>query len=405
MPLFEYSGFDRNGKKVSGVLEGGGRRAALTSLRQQGIHPTSLREEQAAGVSRSQLSFSLLSKVSRSELAIATRQLATLITAGLALDEALATVVDQQENPQLGRNLGRVRDEVIQGESLHAALARYPRIFPPIYVNMVEVGESSGTLDQVLERLADFLEEQARLQGRLSAALAYPILMALVGVGILIFLVTYVLPKVTRMLVDLDQALPLPTRLLIALSNLLSSYWWLLLILLVAAAIFIRRWSRTPKGRLNIDRWSLRLPLIGRLQQLIATARLCRTLATLLHSGVPLLKALEISSRLLRNQVLRQAIEETGVAVREGEGVAEPLKRSGVFPPMVHRMIAVGERSGDLEGMLFKVAAAYEHQIELSMSGMLAMLEPLMILLMGGAVGFIVLAILLPIFQASSGIK
>jgi len=402
VPLFEYSGFDRKGKKVSGVLEGGGRRAVLATLRQQGVHATSLREEQAATAGRGR-SLAVLSRVSRSELAVATRQLATLITAGLALDEALATVTDQQENPQLTRALGRVRDEVIQGDALHAALSRQTRIFPPLYVNMVEVGESSGTLDQVLERLADFLEEQARMQGRLSAALAYPILMAFVGVGVLLFLVSYVLPKVTRMLVDLDQALPLPTRILIGLSDLLGSYGWLLLILLLIAAVAVTRWSRTARGRLTLDRASLRLPLFGRLQQLIATARFCRTLATLLHSGVPLLKALEIASRLLSNQVLRQAVEETGVAVREGEGVAEPLRRSGVFPPMVHRMIAVGERSGDLEGMLFKVAASYEHQIELSLASMLAMLEPLMILLMGGAVGFIVLAILLPIFQASSG--
>ncbi len=337
------------------------------------------------------------------ELAAATRQLATLLGAGLPLDEALATVGGQLENPQLTRSLNRVREEVIQGEALHVSLGRQPRLFPALYVNMVQVGENSGTLDQVLERLADFLEDQARMKSRIQAAMAYPVLMALVGTGVLFFLITFVVPKVTRMIADMGQALPLPTQMLIAMSDFLSAYWWLLLILLAAAVYALRRYLATDGGRLAWHRMTLRLPLAGKLNLLIATSRLARTLATLLRSGVPLLKALDISQNLMENLVLRQALKDTAVAVREGEGLAAPLKRSGVFPPMMFQMAAVGERSGELEAMLFRVADNYEHQIDLSITGMLSLLEPVMILVMGTVVGFIVLAILLPIFQASQG--
>jgi type II secretion system protein F len=403
MPLFEYTGFDAAGKKVSGILEGSGRRALLGQLRQQGIHATSLKEEKKGAATQRSWLMSLPSRIPRSDVAIATRQLATLIGAGLALDEALATVADQQENPQLGRTLAGIRDEVVQGDALHIALGRRKRIFIPLYINMVQVGENSGSLDQVLDRLADFLEEQARLQGRITTALAYPVLMAIVGVGVLFFLVSFVLPKVTRMLEDLDQALPLATRLLIGFSELLGSYGWILALLLAAAITLLVRWKNTDSGELALHRFILKLPVIGRFQLLVATARFSRTLGTLLQSGIPLLKALTIASNLLQNRVLHNVVEEAGDSIREGEGLAAPLRRSQVFPPMLAQMIAVGEKSGDLEKMLYKVADAYEHQIELSLAGMLALLEPMMILLMGSAVGFIVLAILLPIFQASSG--
>lgn len=403
MPLFEYSGFDAKGKKVSGIIEGSGRRVLLGQLRQKGIHATSLKEEKKDTTAKRSWQSLLPSRVPRSDIAIATRQLATLIGAGLALDEALATVAGQQENQLLGRTLARIRDEVVQGDALHLALNRRSRLFQPLYVNMVQVGESSGNLDQVLERLADFLEEQARLQGRITTALAYPVLMAIVGIGVLFFLVSFVLPKVTRMLEDLDQALPLATRLLIGISELLGSYGWLMGLLLIGAIVLLVRWKRTDAGELAFHRFVLKLPVLGRFQLLVATARFTRTLGTLLKSGIPLLKALSIARNLLQNRVLRNVVEEACDSIREGEGLAEPLRRSQAFPPMVAQMIAVGEKSGDLETMLFKVADAYEHQIELSLSGMLALLEPLMILLMGSAVGFIVLAILLPIFQASSG--
>lgn len=404
MPLFEYSGLNAAGKKVSGVTEATGRRAALQKLRGEGIYPTTLEEEKAAR-SRAPLlgRFARRRKVPTAELANATRQLATLLGAGLPLDEALATVSGQLEQPLLARTLGQVREEVVQGQALHAALEEHGGVFPPLYINMVRVGENSGTLDQVLERLADFLEDQARLRSRIRSAMAYPVLMAVIGTGVLFFLLAFVVPKVTRMLEDLDQALPLPTLLLIRSSDFLMNWWWLLLALLALAAAGLFRYGRTEKGSWAFNRLLLRLPVVGRLNLLIATSRLTRTLGTLLKSGVPLLSALDIARNIMQNRVLRQTIEETTAAVREGEGLAEPLRRSGVFPPMVAQMAAVGEKSGEIEQMLFRVADTYEHQVEMAIDGMLSLLEPLMILLMGSVVGFIVMAILLPIFQASQG--
>jgi len=406
VPLFEYAGFDAQGKKVAGTVEAPGKKTATQQLRARGIFPTRLAEGAATapGVSLFSRRFRpFAGKVSPQELAATTRQLATLLGAGLPLDEALATLAGQLAASPLGRALGAVRGEVLQGSELHRTLARHPAIFSPLFINMTEVGEHSGTLDQVLGQLADFLEDQARLRSRLQSALAYPILMGVIGSAVLVFLITFVVPKVTRMLEDLGQSLPLPTRLLIAGSDFLAGWWWLLLLLAGGAVLAARRYARSEAGRLKLDRLSLQLPLFGSLNLLLATARLSRTLGTLLHAGVPLLKALAIAVNLLPNRVLRQAVEEAIDAVREGESLAEPLKRSGVFPPMMAQMAAVGERSGELEGMLLRVAETYEHQVELRIAGLLSLLEPVMILVMGTAVGFIVLAILLPIFQASQG--
>jgi len=401
VPRFDYAGYDSTGRKVTGTVEGSSRRAALEQLRSDGIFPGTLSEEDPRR--SGSLFFALRERVGSAELAVAARQLATLLGAGLPLDETLATVATQLEHPRLAGTLSQVREAVLQGAALHAALGQHPRLFPPLFIGMVEVGESSGTLDQALARLADFLEDQARLQSRITAALTYPLLMALVGSAVLFFLIVFVVPKITRIVEDLGQALPLPTLLLIQGSALFERYWWLLLLLALFAGWLLRRHLRTPAGRRQWDLWLLRAPLFGRLNQMIATARLTRTLATLLKSGMPLLRALEVTAGLLTNSALRRALQETATSVREGEGLAEPLRRSGVFPPMLTQMAAIGEKSGELEAMLLRVAESYEHQSDLRIAGLLALLEPMMILLMGGVVGFIVLAILLPIFQASSG--
>jgi general secretion pathway protein F len=228
--------------------------------------------------------------------------------------------------------------------------------------------------------------------------------MALIGTGVLFFLMAFVVPKVTRMLEDLGQTLPFATRALIGVSDFLSAWWWLMLVILAAGLFIFQQYVKKPKGRLNFDKRKLTAPVFGKLNLLLATARFTRTLGTLLRSGVPLLAALEIVKNLMGNRVLVETIEDTIVAVREGESLAQPLKRAGVFPPMVSQMAAVGEKSGELEEMLFKVADAYEHQVDSAINAMLSLLEPVMILLMGTVVGFIVLAILLPIFQASQGI-
>ncbi len=403
MATFEYKGFDSNGRKVSGTCEGSGQRAIIASLRQQGIFASEI------GKAGSRKNFNLLKQLQASQvpieqLAIATRQLSTLLGAGLSLENALDTVAGQVEKAPLTKALSNVREAVIQGKSLHQALAESGKIFPPIYLSMAEVGENSGTLDQALANLADLLEEQARLRSRIISAMAYPLLMAVVGCGVLLFLVTYVLPKVTSMLLELEQVLPLPTRILIAASSLLQSYGWLFALILIAALLLLRGWVNGEPGRQAIDHWRLKLPISGKLHLLIATSRFSRTLATLIGGGLPLLRALEVSGKLLNNRVLQRAVEDAGRQVREGSSLAEPLQKTKLFPPMLTQMIAVGEKSGELEQMLVRVADSIDQQIEIAVNRLLALLEPVMILLMGSAVGFIVLAILLPIFQASQSL-
>ncbi|MCW8859241.1 MAG: type II secretion system inner membrane protein GspF [Deltaproteobacteria bacterium] len=400
MALYEYSAFDPQGKKQRGVVEALSQKAASRKLKGQGLFPTKLA---ATGTALGPAQRTFFRRVSALQLGIATRQLATVLAAGMPLDEALATVAEQQTQGELGSVLTRVRDDVLQGSAFYSSLQAHPGIFPAIYTNMVQVGEASGTLDRVLQQLAEYMDEQARFNSQFKTALTYPILMFLVGSGVLIFLMTFVVPKITRMLEDLDQALPLPTMMLMSVSGFLAHYWWLLLVLALFLFWLVRRFSLTAKGRLWFDQNKYRLPLFGTLALNNATARFARTTATLLRSGVPLLTALEIVQNLLGNNYLQQALEVVREKVTEGAGLSEPLYDAGVFPTMLPQMAAVGERSGELEGMLFKVAEIYEHQVEARLNSLMALLEPLMILVMGTVVGFIVLAILLPIFQASQG--
>lgn len=400
MALYEYNAYDQQGKKQRGVVEALSQKAASRKLRGQGLFPITLA---AAGTAQGQAQRTIFRRVSAIQLGIVTRQLATVLSAGMPLDEALATVSEQQTQKELGSVLVRVRDDVLQGSAFYVALQVHPKIFPPLYTNMIQVGEASGTLDKVLLQLADYMDEQARFTAQMKTALTYPILMFLVGSGVLIFLMSFVVPKVTRMLDDLDQALPLPTKILMTTSGILADYWWLLLLLVFFGVWLVRHFSLTTKGRYWLDQNMYRLPLFGTLALNNATARFARTTATLLHSGVPLLTTLEIVQNLLGNNYLKGAVETVRERVTEGAGLAEPLYDVAVFPSMLPQMAAVGERSGELEGMLFKVAEIYEHQVQTRLNSLMALIEPLMILVMGAAVGFIVLAVLLPIFQASQG--
>jgi len=398
--LYEYNALDGQGRQQRGVVEALGQKAAGRKLREQGLFPTRL---VVAGHSRETGRKPLFKRVDTLQLGVATRQLSTMLTAGMPLDEALATVAEQQPGA-LGPVLSRIRDDILQGSALHLALQAQPRIFPPLYTNMVRVGEASGTLDKVLLQLAEFMDEQARFSAQFRAALTYPFLMFLVGSGVLMFLMTFVVPKITRMLKDMDQALPLPTLWLMSLSGFLAAYWWLLALLALLLFWFARRYTLTSRGRLWFDEIKFRLPLLGPLSLQNATARFARTTATLLRSGVPLLTALEIVQGLMGNNYLQQALEVVRDKVTEGAGLAEPLREAQVFPGMLSQMAAVGERSGELDGMLIKVAEIYEHQVQTRLNSLMALLEPLMILVMGSVVGFIVLAVLLPIFQASQGL-
>ena len=398
MALFDYSGFDERGKNTRGTIEAGSKRAALEQLRQGGIYVSAVNERQRE-TARSGFCWRR-TRLSATELATATRLLATMLQAGVALDEALQSLLEQLDRRDMERIFAQVREEVRQGSALHVAMAQQRGVFPELYLRIVQVGESSGSLDTILLRLADFLEEQARLRARVTAALAYPALMLLVGGVVLVFLVTFVLPRITRMLVDLGQTLPAPTRLLIALAEFFAAYGWLLLVFFVIALWLGRRYY-LGKGRHKVDALLLKLPLVGRLLRQVATARFSRTLGTLLYSGMPLLAALEISSGLLANRILRRSVDNAVIEVREGGSLAAAIKRDHVFMPLLAQMAAIGERSGNLDEMLFKVAEQQEKQVEITIGALMSLLEPLMILAMGAVIGFIVLAVLLPIFQAS----
>jgi general secretion pathway protein F len=403
VPLFEYTGLDSQGRKVSGRIDGTGRKLVTQQLREQGIFPTDLYEGTTPQRNRRWADLLVRMQRSTAELSSATRQLATLLSAGLSLDSALGTVAEQTDQPLTARVLADVREEVIQGNPLHQGLAKHRAVFPDLYINMIQVGENSGTLDEALHRLADFLENQARTRSRRQAALAYPLLMSLVGSGVLAFLFVFVVPKITRMLQEMEMALPWPTLLLINLVDFLADWWWLLAAGLAIIITLLQRYRSTEAGRLRTDQFLLKAPLFGRMLLLISTARFARTLGTLLQSGVPLLKALEIARNLLTNQVLSRAVATAMQRVQEGGSLAAAMRETAVFPPMLAQVTAAGEQSGKLEEMLFRVADTYEHQTDLSMTSMLSLLEPLMILFMGVVVGFAVLAILLPIFQASQG--
>lgn len=402
MAVFDYKGFSATGDKVSGSCEGNGQRAVTATLRERGIFVTELvaaGKKSPSGPSR----WFHPGRPRLEDLAVTTRQLATLLSAGVTLDVALDTVAVQLDQARLSATLKRVREGVVQGESLHQSLAA-EGLFSPLYLSLVEVGEQSGTLDQSLAGLADLLEEQARLHSRITAALAYPLLMAIVGCGVLLFLITFVLPKVTRMLIELEQTLPWPTRLLMGGTSFLQQYGWLLALLLALLLVLLRRWAASPAGRFRLDRYRLWLPLLGRLQLLLATSRFSRTLATLIGNGLSLLRALDISAGLLNNRLLQQNINDIAGQVHEGESLARALRKKMLFPAILPQMVAIGEKSGELEQMLLRVAQVCDQQVELTINRLLALLEPIMILLMGSVVGFIVLAVLLPIFQASQSL-
>jgi general secretion pathway protein F len=400
--VFEFRGVEAaSGKSVKGFRDAENPKGLRAMLRREGILLTQATEE-SARVAREKKNvdlFAFFRRPSGSDVAVMTRQLATLVRAGVPLVESIQALTEQVENEQLVRILTSVRESLNEGTSFAKSLEAHPRIFQSLYVNMVAAGEASGTLEAVLERLADFMEGQARLRGKVAGALAYPLLMAVIGTALVGFLMVAVVPKVTSVFDSLGQALPWYTALLIVVSNVVAGYWWLLIGGLSLGIYLFRRWKRTPAGKMRWDTFRLRAPLFGRLTLLVAVARFARTLSTLLSSGVQLLPAMEIGRHVLENARLETVIGDAIGSIRGGESIAEPLKRSKAFPPMVTHMIAVGEKTGQLEAMLENVSRSYEADVETRVTALTSLLEPIMIVLLGGMVGFIAMAILMPLIQ------
>ncbi len=402
MPIYEYKAFDQKGKSKKGIIEADNEAGARSKLRAAGKYPVELKENlsQSTKAGRAALGSSVMfERVKSVEIHIFTRQLATLLGAGIPLVSALSSLLAQTANPALKKVLAQIKDAVNEGNTLTNALSRHPKLFSRIYINMVRAGEASGSLDIVLEKLADFGEKQRTMQGRLKAALVYPVFMAVIGSAILFILITYIVPNITKVFADMERTLPLPTRLLISLSNFLRGYWWLLLLLMIGAFFSLRLFIQSPRGRQLWDLLKLKLPIIGSVNQKLILARFGSTLASLLGSSVPLVTSMQIVQSIVNNSLIAEVIEEAIEQIRKGKSMAHALGSSPWFPPIFVQMISVGEQSGNLEPMLIKVSDAYEREVDMAIMAMTSLIEPIMIAAMGAAVGFVVLSILLPIFE------
>jgi general secretion pathway protein F len=412
MPVYQYRGYKADGASATGIVDAESPKVARLKLRKDGVFPTEMAEQEGATktvIPRS--SSGLIAGVARSpvltvsDVALMTRQLATLLVAGLPLVDALGVLMDQTERKGVKGLLADVREAIRGGASYSVVLERYPRDFSSIYVHMVRAGEASGALDQILFRLAEFLEKQLALKNKVTNAILYPAIMLVVGTLVLFFLVTFVVPKITAVFAHSKQALPWPTIVLMEISQFCSDYWMVLLAGILIGIWGLRRFKKTETGRVLADRLLLQLPLIGQVARMVSISRLASTLATMLSSGVQLLEALDVSRRVMNNRVLEQAVEEARQNIREGETIAEPLKRSGQFPPLVTHMVAVGEKSGEMEEMLRRIGQIYDGEVDRVITRFTSLLEPIMIVVMGVVVLFIVVAILLPIFEMGQMVR
>ena len=408
MSVFEYVALDEKGHQRKGFIDAPGVAAARQKLREENVYPVEINqaENRKETALSGALKINIWQRVSANDVSIFTRQLSTLLGAGMPLVPSLSILMKQANNPLLKKSLAQIREQVNEGKSLTESMSNFPQIFPPFYLNMVRAGEASGTINLVLERLADFSENQQTLMNKIRSALAYPLIMLFMGSAVIFLLMTFVVPKITGIFSDMHQTLPLITIVLIAISHFLQSFWWLILILLAAGvAAFKYMTTGTEAGKRMWDNAKLKIPVWGQVNRKIAIARFSRTLATLLQSGVPLLAAMEIVRNVVNNILIGEAIRKAGKDVEEGKGLSGPLTQSGIFPPLVTEMIAVGEQSGSLENMLNRIATAYETEAQADIMVMTSLLEPAMIIVMALLVAFIVFSILLPIFEMNQLVK
>jgi general secretion pathway protein F len=395
MPEYQYSAIDAAGRTRHGRISADSNEAARAELLHKKLFATHL---DTATARNAPVTAGLRRKLNVKQLTLFTRQVATLVQVA-PLEETLRTIVRQSEQPHVQRVLGRVHAGVVEGRRLSEAMALAPESFPPLYRAMVSAGESSGSLPEILERLADLQERQAAVRGKVVAAIAYPAALAIVATAVVIALMIFVVPKVVAQFEDIGQALPLLTRIVIGLSHFLSSWWWALLIVAIGGGLLFARALRDEAFRLRFDTWLLGLPLIGRLLRDLHAARLARTLATMVASRLPLIEGLALTTSTVNNRALRRASEDIVVAIREGGSLSAALRRSGVFPPLLVYMAAGGESSGRLDLMLERAADYLEREFDTFTATALSLLEPGVIIVMGGVVAAIVLSILLPILQ------
>lgn len=424
MPQFAYKARRRSGEVVEGVLEGADRGAALGQIERLGLFPVSVAAAKGAGAAAGERSkkktgkrewTALLPPTAREylvrqrkpklqELATFTQQLANLLQSGMPLTVALNSMTHLETRGISAAVSKELRQEVMEGKSLSDSMARQPVIFSDLYVNMVRAGEQSGALVVVLRRMADHFERFAQVQSKFTSALVYPAFVAVVGVGIMFFFMTYMLPKFLTMFDGMQVELPIMTQMLVSLSNLFSGYWWLIIAVVLVTLVLFKRFQSTEEGRRKIDEWKMTAPLFGRVVQLNLFATFARTLSTLLENGVPVLTALKITEQVIPNRLIKEAIARTREDVTDGKTIAQPLARSKVFPQLMVDLVKIGEDTGDVPGALKNVADTYENELAIALRVLTNMIEPVLIIVMAVGVGFLLLSVLSAMFAITSNI-
>ncbi len=403
MSTFTYTGRDGGGRVVTGAIDGDSEPAVITRLQEMGVVITGLRRRVARPTVEEL--FNRVRGVSLKDLAVFTRQLATMINAGLTIVMSLTILEAQVSNRRFGEVIRAVRGAVETGIPLSDALGSHPEVFNDLFVNMVRAGEAGGVLDDILSRLSALLEKEMALRQKVKAAMIYPAVIAVAATGIVSFIVFFILPKFVSFFAELNVPLPAPTRFLIWFTVTSRQFWYVFVLVLAVGGYGFRYFIGTPQGRAWFDRFKLRMPVFGPINRNVVMARFSRTFGTLIHSGVPILQALEVVSKAISNVIVAQAIAAVRSSIREGEGIAGPLQASGIFPTMVVQMVSVGERTGALDSMLSKVADFYDVEVEFAIQGLTSVLEPVLIMVMGGIVGFVVISFYLPLFNLVGAIK
>lgn len=402
MPQFSYKAKDTAGQLVSGKLEAESTANVISRLQAMGYFPVSVQDsKQAAATSATPAARQ--KKVKINDMATFNRQLADLLSSGIPLVKGLTVIQNQTQNPTLREIIQQVNQDVSGGDSLAGAMSRHPKVFNKLFIAMVKAGEAGGLLDQVLQRLADFAESEAETRSKIKSALAYPVVMVCAGAGAIVVLMTVVMPKIMKIYEDLDQQLPVTTVFLIRLSTFLQQYWYVVLGALVAVIFVLIRAKNTKEGRRALDGFVIKIPVLGPMIVKKEVANFARTLGSLLHNGVSILPALDITHGVLNNQIVADEVAKIPENVTQGEGVAAPLRKSSVFPPVVVNMMAIGEETGRLDDVLMKVARSYDTEVDRAMKTLTSLMEPIIILVMGMIVGFIVISMLLPIFSIDPG--
>lgn len=401
MPLYAYTAIDSTGRTVKATMEADSESFVLSRLRDQALHPTEIKRASSAGAS---FSFGK-PKVKPKSVVVFSRQFATMIDAGIPILRCLEILTVQQKDPALKAALETVANDVKGGLALNEAMLKHPKVFNKLYVNMVRAAELGGILDQILDRLAGFLEYESEVKAKIKSAMMYPVLVLVFSQVMLFALFSFVLPKFKEIFEGLNVELPPVTQALFTMGDFMHAYWWLIILMGIGAWFGIKQWAKTPKGRFALDSVKLRLPIVGELSLKMSIARFSRTFGTLINSGVPMMRSLEIVGETMNNVVLTQTIEQTRNSIREGNKLSTPLMQSNLFPTMVTTMIDVGEESGRLSEMLVKVGDFYDAEVETTVKGLTTMIEPMLIMFLGVVVGFIAISIMTPIFKLVNSIK